>query len=76
MLSYGDRLVLINSFLTSLPIFMLSFFEIFKGVRKRLDFFISQFFWQSDGHKKEYRLMKWNITCRPKDQGGLEVEGL
>jgi hypothetical protein len=39
LLSYGDRLVLINSVLTSLPMFMLSFFELPKGVRKRLDFF-------------------------------------
>jgi hypothetical protein len=39
LLSYGDRLVLINSVLTSLPMFMLSFLEIPNGVRKRLDFF-------------------------------------
>jgi hypothetical protein len=58
LLSYRDRLVLINSVLTSLPMFMLSFLEIPKGVRKRLDFFRSRFFWQSDGHKKKYRLTK------------------
>jgi hypothetical protein len=39
LLSYGDWLVLINSVLTSLLMFMLSFFEIPKEVRKRLDFF-------------------------------------
>jgi hypothetical protein len=44
LLSYGDRLVLINSVLTSLPMFMLSFFDLPKGVRKRLDFFRSRFF--------------------------------
>jgi hypothetical protein len=44
LLSYGDRLILNNSILTSLPMFMLSFFEIPKGVRKRLDFFRSRFF--------------------------------
>ena len=44
MLSYGDRLVLIISVLTSLPMFILSFFEIPKGVRKRLDFYRSRFF--------------------------------
>jgi hypothetical protein len=44
LISYGDRLVLINSVLTSLPIFLLSFFAIPKGVRKRLDFFRSSFF--------------------------------
>jgi hypothetical protein len=76
MLSYGDRLVLINSVLTSLPMFMLSFLEIPIGVRKRLDYYRSNFFWQSDEHKKKYRLSKWNILCRPKDQEGLGIEVL
>jgi hypothetical protein len=44
LLSYGDQIVLINSVLTSLPKFMLSFLEIPKGVRKRLDFYRSCFF--------------------------------
>jgi hypothetical protein len=48
LLSYGDRLVLINSVLTSLPMFLLSFFAIPTGVRKMLDFYRSHFFWQSD----------------------------
>jgi hypothetical protein len=39
LLSYWDRLVLINSVLTSLPMFLLSFFKIPKGVRKRLEFY-------------------------------------
>jgi hypothetical protein len=76
LLSYGDRLVLINSVLTSLPMFMLSFLEIPIGVRKRLDFYRSSFFWQTDDTKKKYRLTKWNIVCRPKDQGGLGIEVL
>jgi hypothetical protein len=49
LMSYGNHLVLINSVLTSLPLFLLSFFEIPKGVRKRLDFYRSRFFWQSHG---------------------------
>jgi hypothetical protein len=76
LLSYDDRLVLINSVLTSLPMFMLSFLEIPKGVRKCLYFYRSRFFWQSDETKKKYRLTKWNIICRPKDQGGLDIEVL
>jgi hypothetical protein len=43
LLSYGDRLILINSVLISLPMFMLSFLEIPKGVLKRLDFYRSSF---------------------------------
>ena len=75
-MSYGGRLVLINSVLTSMPMFLLSFFEILKGVRKRLDFFRSRFFWQSDEAKRKYRLARWDILCRPKDQGGLGIENL
>lgn len=75
-MSYGARLVLINAFLTCLPMFMLSIFEIPKGVRKRLDFYISKFFWQSDEIKHKYRLMRWGIIGRPKYQGGLGVEDL
>jgi hypothetical protein len=76
LLSYGDHLILINSVLTSLPMFMISFFEIPKRVMRRLDYFWSRFFWQSDGHKNKYRLTRWNIICRPKGQGGLGIDVL
>jgi hypothetical protein len=55
---------------------MLSFLEIPKGVKKRLDFYRSRFFWQNDEHRRKYQLTRWNIICRPKDQGGLGVEVL
>jgi hypothetical protein len=45
-LSYGGRLVLLNSVLSSLLMFMMSFFEIPKGVLKNLDHFRSRFFRQ------------------------------
>jgi hypothetical protein len=56
--------------------FMLSFFEISRGVLKKLDYFRSWFFWQSDEHKKKYKLTKWEVVCTPKDQGGLGVLNL
>ena len=56
--------------------FFLSFIEVTVEVRKRLDFYRSRFFWQSDELKRKYRLAKWDIICRPKDQGGLGIENL
>ena len=53
-MSVGGRLVLINSVLTSLAMFMLSFFEVPKGVLEKLDYYRSRFFWKSDEHKKKY----------------------
>lgn len=61
MLSVGGRLVLINSVRSNLSIFMLSFFEVPREVLKKLDYYRSRFFWQSDEHKKKYRLTKWSI---------------
>ena len=49
LLSVGGRLVLINSVLTNMVLYMLSFFQLPKGVLQRLDYFRSRFFWQGDG---------------------------
>ena len=55
---------------------MLSFFEIPKEVLKKLIFYRSRFFWQGDGHKRKYRLSKWDILCRPKEQYGPGIMDL
>jgi hypothetical protein len=76
LLSVEGRLMLINSILSSLPMFMLSFFRISKGVLKKLDYYRSRFFWQCDEHQKKYRLTKWSILCTPKCVGGLGITNL
>jgi hypothetical protein len=53
--------------------FMTSFFEIPKGVLKKLDLFRSRFFWQGSDKKYKYRLARWDILCHPKDQGDLGI---
>ena len=52
-LSTGGRLTLINSVLSSLPMYMMSFFEIPKEVRKKLDYFRSRFFLAERQAQKE-----------------------
>jgi hypothetical protein len=76
MLSVGGRLVLINSVLSSLPMFMMSFFELPRGVLEKIDCFRLRFYWQNDQHKRKYRLAKWEILCQPKIQGGLGIQNL
>ena len=75
-MSTGGKLVLINSVLSSLPLFMMSFFEVSKEVLKRLDNIRSCFYWQGDEPKRKYRLVKWGFLCQPKDQGGLGIANL
>jgi hypothetical protein len=53
---------------------MLSFFMVPKNVMQRFHYCRSRFYrQQSDHQKKKYRLAKWNILCRPKNQGGLGI---
>jgi hypothetical protein len=73
MLSAGGRLVLINSVLSSLPMYMMSFFKIPKGVLEKLGYYRSRFFWQCDEHKKKYRLAKWSILHKPRSVGGMGI---
>jgi hypothetical protein len=51
----------------------MSFFRIPKGVFKKLDYYRSRFYWQSDEHKKKYRLIRWGILKQPKCLGGLGI---
>jgi hypothetical protein len=43
LLYYGGRLVLINTILSSFALFLLSFFEIPKGILHKLDYYRSNF---------------------------------
>lgn len=73
MLLVGGRLVLINSVLTSLVMFMMTFFEVPREILGKLERIRSRFFWVGEGHKKKYSLTKWSIVCTPRDMGGLGV---
>ena len=55
---------------------MISFPQLSKEVLHRLDYFQSRFFWQGDSERKKYRLAKWSVVCRPRDQGGLGIHDL
>jgi hypothetical protein len=70
----GGRLVLINSVLTSFPMFIISFLGTYRGSWE-IEYFRS-FFWQNDSGKKKYRLAKWNIMCQLKYQGGLGIQNI
>jgi hypothetical protein len=76
VLSLGGRLVLINSIINNMVMYMISFFHIPKGVLHKLDYYRSRSFWQGDSEKNKYILVKWIVVCRPKDMGGLGAHDL
>jgi hypothetical protein len=64
---------LINSSLTSLALYMLFFYRIPPGVKKKMDMHRASFLWIGDKNKIKYHMIIWPIVCLPKDQGGLGI---
>jgi hypothetical protein len=47
----------------------MSFFEVLKGIIKKLNFYRSTFFWQDDNHKKKVLGGKMGFLC-----GGINIK--
>jgi hypothetical protein len=75
-LSYGGRITLINSVLSSLPLYFFSFFKAPRCVLQQLVRLQRNFLWGGGGDGKKLCWVKWNQICSPKDKGGLGVKNL
>jgi hypothetical protein len=72
MLSYGGRIILLNSVLSSIPLYWLALFRIPQKIRLKIDKLRNFFLWYG-GHavKKKYTLVVWNVVRKSKAQGGF-----
>ncbi|KAJ4804846.1 RNA-directed DNA polymerase (reverse transcriptase)-related family protein [Rhynchospora pubera] len=78
LLSIAGRLVLVNSCLSSLPVYFMSVFKLPSWVIKRIDTIRRSFLWhgvQFSGQKKLI-LVSWDKVTKPKSVGGLGILNL
>jgi hypothetical protein len=75
-ISFGGRLVLINSVLNSIPIFYMSLFKMSVQVRKKVVRIQRDFLWGGVHGSKKLSWVKWKVVCREKKKGGLGVRDL
>lgn len=62
-MSYGGRLILSNTSLSSLPIYTMAMFLLKAGSHQKMDTIRAQFFWRVASDKFKYHMLKWeNIT--------------
>jgi hypothetical protein len=47
-----------------------------KTVTDKLDKQRRTFFWQGNGLKRKYHLVKWETICQSKEKGGLGIKGI
>ncbi|GAU20609.1 hypothetical protein TSUD_33450 [Trifolium subterraneum] len=75
-LSFGGRLTLINSVLSSLPLYFFSFFKLPSCILKILEQMQRNLLWGGGAENKKICWVKWDQICLPKAQGGLGVKNL
>jgi hypothetical protein len=74
----GGRVVLLNSILTSIPLYYLSLFKIPSWCLLKIDKIRRSFLWAGvdKGSHRHIVLMRWSIICTPKQYGGLGLLNL
>jgi hypothetical protein len=72
LLSIGGRVTLLNSVITSIPLYWMSIYRLPVHVRKAIDKLRKRFLWYGGNSvRKKYSLVAWHIVCKSKSQGGL-----
>ena len=75
-ISKGGRLTLIRNTLSSMPIYLMSFFCMSKQVRLRLEKIQRDFLWSGGALVQKPHLVRWKTVYLEKRKGGLGVRNL
>lgn len=75
LLSAGGKITLINSVLSSLPIYTLAVLPVPKATLRRIQSTFSNFLWGNNGAKRHH-WVKWEDISHPIKEGGLGVRNL
>lgn len=75
-LSFGGRIILIQSVLSSLPLYFFSFFRVPRKVLKIIIGIQRSFLWGGYESSKKISWVIWKKVCSPKERGGLGIKDL
>jgi hypothetical protein len=72
-LSFGGRLVLFKSVLSSLLVYFLSFFKAPADIISTIESIFKTFFWEGGEDNRKIAWISWESICTSKEDGGLGV---
>ncbi|XP_059310014.1 uncharacterized protein LOC132061173 [Lycium ferocissimum] len=76
LLSFGGKVVLINSVLQSMPMYLLSAMAPTKYTLNELHKIFARFYWSNNEEGKSRHWSAWLKVCVPKQEGGLGFRSL
>ncbi|KAL4295459.1 hypothetical protein GQ457_12G031020 [Hibiscus cannabinus] len=71
LLSFGGRICLVKSVLSSLSVYFMSLFRMPVAVTKRITGMVSNFLWGGASDKRRIHWVSWSLLCQPLENGGL-----
>ena len=75
-ISFGGRVTLIKSILTSIPIYFFSFFRVPIRVVDKLVRIQRRFLWGGGDDHNKIAWVNWERICLPKESGGLGIKDI
>ena len=75
-ISFGGRVTLIQSVLTSIPIYFFSFFRVPQSVVDKLVKLQHRFLWGGGPDQNKIAWIRWESMCSPKEKGGLDIKDI
>ncbi|XP_026460828.1 uncharacterized protein LOC113361980 [Papaver somniferum] len=76
LLSFQDRVILVKSVLSSIPIYTMEVYKWPSSVIKICEKIIINFHWSGDSDKRKYKVISWQRVCTPYQKGGLGIKRL
>ncbi|XP_019447318.1 PREDICTED: uncharacterized protein LOC109350542 [Lupinus angustifolius] len=75
-ITFGGRLILLNSVLSNIPTYMLSLYKAPKKVLAKFFSLQRKFLWGNKRGGKGVAWVAWTDVCKPKELGGLDVRDI
>lgn len=72
-ISFGGRICLIKSVLSSIPLYYISFYKAPISVIKNCHRLMKNFLWGGSDDNSKIAWVSWEKICRPKVEGGLGI---
>ena len=76
LLSFGGRLILVQSVLSSIPVYWLGLAPILASVLHKLRSIMFGFLWGSTKNNRRYHLVNWKSLSWPKEYEGWGIKNL
>jgi hypothetical protein len=76
LLSYRARLILLQTCIASIPLYLLFVIKFPKWAIKAMNSQMAHFFWDDTPENHKYHLANWGLICQKQEFGGMGIPNL